>query len=1045
MIDTIALKEELLNQLHYKESPGFKTEILWPNGCEIPHVESAYYIQGVPIAYFSRIDTYDSSLQSEEIWELHRRVWSQSKVPLLYVITPQEIRIYNGYAESPERSKDFEVELGDEDDNSRLLRHLYKLEDIETARQEITQKLKRYRRLDLETGAFWETDDGQKIKLESRADQWLLRSMDQVKDHLLEMLPQDNKHSKDIAYALLGRSIFICYLTARGILTEDWMVSITRGRASDYLSVLNDKEITYDLFEYLSWRFNGDIFPVNEDGEEREIVNNEHLELIRLFLRGYDFDKRQLYLWPYDFRYIPIELISGIYDSFLYGNKKKINKGSAGEENEDYREKKRREIGAYYSPLPLVDFVVEETLPLETTQPNCNTKVLDPACGSGIFLVRAYQRLIEYWRQQHNYQRPKVEQLKAILEHNIFGVDIEPDAIQIAAFSLHLAILDYLTNEEVLQKNFRFSKLVGNNLITGNFLLEGVEKHFKEIEFDRVIGNPPWGENTLKDKAELRAKELHYEIGRKQIVQAFLQHAHRFCSKNSEIALLAPAKCIIHLSLSTHRRFYEKFFSEYDVRAVVDFSVLRHELFPKSKSPTVALFYRPQPPSHKKIVYGTPKPSPLSSHLGAIILDATEVKYLDRSEVLGYPFIWKVASWGIARDVSLIKRLKFSFSPLKDLEASDSLQWKISKGFFVSKEGKKQDVDWLTGKPLVEAKQFREYYVRPNTQVKEKSFERSRLPEVYIAPLVLIRKSKCKAAFFDTKSGFIAYPDTISGISGSQEQEYLLKWLVAYINSPLARYYHFLTSSLWGVERDLILHDEIKEMPFFVPPKDHPYLQEVLQYVDKILALYKQHDSQPIKNIKKQVDEYENRIAQLVFDLYELTETERQQVRDLLEYEVKFFHWSTQKSPRLKIDALKPLDAERRIIVEYAGTFIDTAKTLLQNRDQTLNATAYQDGTPLNVVEFRLTSLKEVQPVQVKRQSKDVEETLQRLDRLLLEQSTSTLYARRHVRIFDGPSLYMIRPNERRFWTHSQALEDADTFIAELLVLSKRAIMGAPR
>lgn len=1041
MIDTRALLEELLKQLNYTESPGLKTNHLWPNGREIPHVKNAYYIQGVPVAYFSRIDTYDAPLKVEEVWKLYCSVWSESKVPLLYVISPQEIRIYNGYAELPKDPKDFELELSDHEDNERLLRHLRKLEDIETARQEIVQHLKRYRRLDLETGAFWETHDGQKIKRESRADQRLLRSMDQVRRRLLATLPKDYKRSKDIAYALLGRSIFIRYLEDRGILTQEWVINITNGQADSYLSALSNKYTTYHLFEYLSQRFNGDIFPLDKDGIEARIVDNVHLELISQFLQGYDFEAKQFYLWPYDFNYIPIELISGIYDTFLYSADKEDNKRD-NEEDEDHGEKKQQDIGAYYTPLSLVEFIIEETLPLETTQLNYNTRILDPACGSGVFLVRAYQRLIEYWMRQHNYERPGTEELKAILELNIFGIDIEPNAVQIAAFSLHLAMMDYLTNDEILKEDFRFSKLVGVNLITGDFLLENVENQFADRKFDRIIGNPPWGENTLKDEAENRAKELNYEIGRGQIAQAFLQHANRFCSENCEIALLAPAKCTILLSLSTHKRFYERFFSEYDVRAVVNFSVLRHELFINSVSPTVAIFYRPQPP-RKKIVYGTPKLSPLSSCLGVIILDATEVKYLDHDEILEYPFLWKVASWGIARDFALIKRLKFLFPPLRDLEKLNSLQWKMSRGFFIGKKGEKQEAPWLEGKPLIDANKLREYYVEPNTQVKEKHFERPRTTDVYRAPLVIIRRSKCKAAFFDADLGFVAYRDTLSGVVGHQGQEYLLKWLVAYINSPLARYYHFLTSSRWGVERDAMLHDEFKDMPFLIPDKDNPDLQKILQYVDEIIALYRQHGSSLSKDVKKSVEDYESRIAELVFDLYELTETERQQVRDVLHYEVEFFNWSTRRDREWRtVDAVKPLDAEQQILVAYAEIFIDTAKMLLGDRNQTLNATVYQDSTPLSAVEFKLSALVDSKPVRIKKQSKEVEDILQDLDHRLLEQHTSTLYSRRQVRIFDGPYLYMIRPSEQRFWTRSQALADADNFIMELLIRSKRAAMG---
>ena len=83
------------------------------------------------------------------------------------------------------------------------------------------------------------------------------------------------KLSSEIAYALLGRSIFIRYLEDRGILTETLVAQITNGLAQNYLTALESKEVTYDLFDYLHQRFNGDIFPVDE--RERRVVSKEHL------------------------------------------------------------------------------------------------------------------------------------------------------------------------------------------------------------------------------------------------------------------------------------------------------------------------------------------------------------------------------------------------------------------------------------------------------------------------------------------------------------------------------------------------------------------------------------------------------------------------------------------------------------------------------------------------------------------------------------------------------------------------------------------------
>ena len=795
-MSNVDLKEILLEELDYSEAPGLKSTDLWPNGRPIPSIESAYFVKDVPVAYFSQL----SDANSEHLWELYRSVWNQSKVPLLYVILPQEIRIYNVYADPAETPQ--ELNHGD-----RLLQHLQQLINVETTRQEIRSKLDQYRRLYLETGSFWSTPDGQRIKRKHRADQRLLSAMDQVRRHLLK----DKDLSEDLAYALLGRSIFIRYLEDRGVLSTEQILQFTNGQAHDYLTALQRKDITYLLFEGLSKRFNGDLFPVDKEGRERHHIKQSHLTLLQNFLQGHNLDTGQLSFWPYDFTYIPIELISGIYDTFL-------------------SKETRQELGAYYTPLTLVDFVVEETLTLDKT--HSDITILDPACGSGVFLVRAYQRLVEAWKREHN-TFPEAKQLSKILKKSIFGVDIQLTAIEIAAFSLYLSLLDYLTKREIAEESFRFPSMKDTNLINANFFSIQVDEVFANKKFDRIIGNLPWGKGTLKGEALQWVEEHRYPTGGKQIAQAFLLRAPELCATNGEIALVAPTKSTILVTSNTHQQFREQFFVKFHVRAIVNFSTLVYELFEDALSPVIVVFYQPQPPSHEdKIVYAVPKPSPLSQRVGAITLDATEVKYLEREELLADPVLWKVALWGNPRDAAFIKRLQL----LPTLQQqTEQLEWgNILQGFI---EGNKaNEARWLQGMPFLDAVKLKPYAVEVQDTVQEAFFERPRTPNIYNAPLALIRRSTCEAAFFT--EGKVAYPDKITGVPAPAGQEYLLKWLVAYMNSPLARYYHFLTSTSWAIERGTIIHEEYKHMPFLVPDKNDPRLNALLDYFDQITSLY---------------------------------------------------------------------------------------------------------------------------------------------------------------------------------------------------------------
>ena len=131
------------------------------------------------------------------------------------------------------------------------------------------------------------------------------------------------------------------------------------------------------------------------------------------------------------------------------------------------------------------------------------------------------------------------------------------------------------------------------------------------------------------------------------------------------------------------------------------------------------------------------------------------------------------------------------------------------------------------------------------------------------------------------------------------------------------------------------------------------------------------------------------------------------------------------------------------MLKEYAQEFIEASTSLLHYQNQTLNARVYQDSAPLSVVEFELVQAADAQDVRFISESKELHDLLYRLDRRLWERQASSLYVRRHVRIYDGQRFYVVRPSERRLWTRSQAYADADSFIAEILSRSKRVAAGA--
>ena len=702
------IEQILFEELGYGGTPGLLTEadaIPWPSGRAIPHVNAALFLEHQPLAYFSRF----SELDLDVIRQLHKNVWSQSKAPLLFVSLPHEIRIYSGYDAPP-----------GSDEEPKLLQHLTELTDYLSTQKKIRQELvdkAYYHRIYLETGTFWDTSEAQKINYQTRADHMLVANMKEARQQL-----KKSGLTNHLAYTLLGRSIFICYLEDRGILDAPWVRQMTQGQAESYREALsNGRSTTYHLFEQLSTRFKGDLFPV-ENVEKN--VNVSHLKILLDFLNQTDLTTGQLSFWPYNFEYIPIELISHIYDTFI-------------------GESEQRSSGAYYTPLSLVDFMLEETMGDEVIQPDMT--ILDPACGSGIFLVGAYRRLIQVWVRQN--VKPTATDLIQILRQNIYGVDKNKEAVRIAAFSLYLEILNHLSNEEVREDSFSFPALRTQNLLGVDFFADEINEKFAKHSFDRIVGNLPWGRGTLTPVAQEWLNNHGYTVGGKQAAPAFMLRAPEFCRESGEISLIAPVKSTILVTSDTHKIFREQFFRTFHVRAVVNFAVMRHELgFGGAVSPVAAIFYTPNEPDFaQKLVYGVPKPSPLSQHLKAIVLDTTDIKFLDRQQLLEFPHLWKIAQWGTPRDAALIRRL-LSIQTLAEI--ADRLDWQFREGFMAEYKGSdKNEAIWLKDIPYLPARKFTPYIAIPMGTVDQEIFHRPRSKDVYTGPLVLIHHSKCEATF----------------------------------------------------------------------------------------------------------------------------------------------------------------------------------------------------------------------------------------------------------------------------------------------------------
>ena len=274
------------------------------------------------------------------------------------------------------------------------------------------------------------------------------------------------------------------------------------------------------------------MFPV--DDLERNQVKPRHLQRLGEFLRGDVDPSGQMYFWAYDFQYIPTELISAIYETFLDGE--------------------QGDSGAYYTPPEVVDLVLNDMLPFDMNAQD--VKILDPACGSGIFLVEAYRRLVILYHKASAGQKLGFKELCNLLTKSIYGVDMNENAIQVAAFSCYLALLDFVEPKSIWE-DVRFPKLKGTNLFVNDFFDTGAE--FNKYSYDIIVGNPPWG-SQAKSPANSYVEQHRLITGNKEIAQAFLWRAPTLLADGGRVCLLAPSKGMLFNQSGPNREFRRQFF-----------------------------------------------------------------------------------------------------------------------------------------------------------------------------------------------------------------------------------------------------------------------------------------------------------------------------------------------------------------------------------------------------------------------------------------------------------------------------------------------------
>ena len=317
--------------------------------------------------------------------------------------------------------------------------------------------------------------------------------------------------------------------------------------------------------------------------------------------------------------------------------------------------------GVVYTPPELVQFLLDEVLPLDATSPR-NPRILDPACGSGIFLVGAYKRLIQLWRLDHRWKHPAEEDiahLQQLLSDCIFGCDKNGEAIRLTYFSLNLALLDSLSPKDIWDKKVHFQYLTDKNLFGEDFFLQA--DHLGK--FDIIIGNPPFlseltgpAQDTEK---KLRTENGYPELPDNQIALLFLSQSLEMLNPEGRCCLILPSGPMLYNqgSHAYRRHLIERF----KFKTVFDFTALRTSLFAASKSkarPAVVAVLVDQSSSQgKAISHVIIRKNSMAEENAAFETDGYDTHWVYHEDALEMEGIWQANFMGGGRLRFLVKKI----------------------------------------------------------------------------------------------------------------------------------------------------------------------------------------------------------------------------------------------------------------------------------------------------------------------------------------------------------------------------------------------------
>ena len=640
----------------------------------------------------------------------HREIWNECFAPLLWIISPSVIELYNGFG----RPRTAETAAS------------HKVGVFETIDQRLTELEELAGRLAMESGQFWSSVNG--LDRRGSVDEQLLNDLAHLEHDLIA-----RDLEREAAQGLIGRSIFTQYLVDRKIIDSSRLQK--ECGAASLPAALRDPLASQRLFGWLTDVFDGDIFMSNAGGEGS---TGRHHSRIADFLEAVDPQTGQTTFFPYRFDIIPVELISSIYEQFAH-SAGSSSKGHSVLQDSNNRTEAAKKRGVHYTRLSVVSLILDEVM----NRGSGTESVLDLTCGSGVFLVEAFRRLVE----RKGGTRPDRELIRSTLYGQVFGVDISESAVQVAAFSLYLAALELDPDPKPLEA-LRFEKLIGRNLFVGDareieltahgssMLNESTERR----KFDIIVGNPPW---TFRGKSGTEERRRQRQRGTPSQPRGegfdFILRAADFGHKKTRYGIVSSAMPFFSGSKTGISAALHVVNTLAPV-TLVNLAPLTKWLFPTANMPAMVLLAQESSQADETMTVVNVPWSPSAEMSHTFEISQSDISFMRIPDWRTDSKRLKSVMFGGARDIALLDRLRSRFRSLS--EWLGSLGSEMRDGLILGRpEQRTRDASHLAGLDVLESRDIEPFRVPSElARFSEECAQWPRARETYAAPLLIVKE-----------------------------------------------------------------------------------------------------------------------------------------------------------------------------------------------------------------------------------------------------------------------------------------------------------------